>query len=383
MEVLSLTECRGGSHRIKSTVQNPSCQQPSHLPAFFDNSLGMVSKIYIISLPRRNDRHIQMDLLKDALHLDWTYRDACEANASAFMSRPMLEDDVIPVFDWPRDMEDMVYSREKLQPFGADLWTLPSSHSLSDLAAYAEIADPYVFTHKGIAPSAQQASAVSDIPPLACTSGNDIFAPFSPNLPLYRHLTAAKVACWYSHLQTIRDIANGEDEAALVLEDDVDIERDAKVRLQALWIALPSDWDIVYLGHCWSNESQFPPLSRISLQLPSGRMARSALHPANTPKCTHAYALSRIGARRIVAHLRHPPFAYSRAIDQALAWLVQSGRLRAFSIVPPVVAQRKIVYSDVTPGLGSAWRDELYNGVFGGIDKQTKLEEPVRNVVTL
>lgn len=269
MEVLSLMECRGGNHRINYTIQNP-CQQPSHLPVFFNNSLGMVSKIYVISLPRRNDRRIQMDLLKDALHLDWTYRDACEANASAvttilrqvhvlrnqFMSRPMSrpmsqpmpKDDVVSVFNWPRDMEDMVYSREKLRPLGADLWTLPSSPSLSDLAAYAEMADPYAFAHKGIASSAQQAPAVFDIPPLACTSENDVFAAFSPNLPLYRHLTAAKVACWYSHLQTIRDIANGEDEAALVLEDDVDIERDVKVRLRALWNALPSDWDIVYLG---------------------------------------------------------------------------------------------------------------------------------------
>ena len=129
------------------------------------------------------------------------------------------------------------------------------------------------------------------------------------------------------------------------------------------------------IGHCWSNESQFPPLSRISLQLPSGLMARSALHPANTPKCTHAYALSRIGARRIVAHLRHPPFAYSRAVDQALAWLVQSGRLRAFSIIPPVAVQRKIAGSDVMPGLGSAWRDELYDGVFGSIDKADQARE--------
>jgi len=73
-------------------------------------------------------------------------------------------------------------------------------------------------------------------------------AAFSPNLPLYRRLTAAKVACWYSHFQTIHEIADGEDDAVLVLEDDVDIERDVKWRLKPLLDALPSDWDIVYLG---------------------------------------------------------------------------------------------------------------------------------------
>src|SRR6266702_348015 len=124
-------------------------------------------------------------------------------------------------------------------------------------------------------------------------------------------------------------------------------------------------------GHCWSDESRFPPLRNISLRLPSGHMASTALHPASAPKCTHAYVLSRTGARRIVAHLRHPPFAYSRAIDQALSWLVQSRRLRVFSIVPPVVVQRKISGSDVMPGLGSAWRSRLYGGVLG-FNEQTK-----------
>ena len=120
------------------------------------------------------------------------------------------------------------------------------------------------------------------------------------------------------------------------------------------------------IGHCWSDESRFPTLRNVSLRLPTGHTTLSGLHPANSPKCTHAYMLSRSGARRVIAHLRHPPFAYSRAIDQALAWLIQSGRLRAFSIVPPVVVQRKIAVSDVMPGLGSAWRDELYDGVLEG-----------------
>ena len=45
--------------------------------------------------------------------------------------------------------------------------------------------------------------------------------------------------------------------------------------------------------------------------------------------------------------------------------------MRAFSIVPPVVMQRKIAVSDDMPGVGSAWRDELYDGVLEGVDKQS------------
>ncbi|KAH9005910.1 hypothetical protein EDB86DRAFT_3070981 [Lactarius hatsudake] len=350
------------SYWVDSSVRNPSYQQLSHALAF--------SKTYVISLPRRADRRVQMDLLKDALHVNWTYMDAVEANTSAvttilrqvYILRSQLEsqlaygnehvqdDATFPVFDWPRDIETVTHSQGPLRPLGADLWTLPPSHDSTDLATHASMERPHASANM---PSAKPVASVGPSP-LACASGNNVSATFLFKPPM-----------------TIRDVADGEHEAVMVLEDDVDIEHDMDKRLQALWGALPRDWDIVYLGHCWSDESRFPPLRNISLRLPSGRMASSALHPASAPKCTHAYVLSRTGARRIVAHLRHPPFAYSRAIDQALSWLVVSRRLRAYSIVPPVVVQRKISGSDVMPGLGSAWRSRLYDGVLGGNEQTT------------
>ena len=90
----------------------------------------------------------------------------------------------------------------------------------------------------------------------------------------------------------------------------------------------------------------------------------TTLHPSTSPKCTHAYALSRTGARRLAVYLRHPPFAYSRAIDQAISWLVESGKLRGYSIVPSIVVQRKVDDSSISSGRGSSWRDNLTRGVF-------------------
>lgn len=152
----------------------------------------------------------------------------------------------ISPFDWPHHLEDTICSRETLQPSGAELWTLYSLDSPTDLIAPVETADPHAFAH----PPSDEPALVSDstVTPLACASGNNVLATFSPDLPLYKRLTAAKVACWYSHFQTIRKIADGNDETALVLEDDIDIERDVKRRLQSLMGALPIDWDILYLG---------------------------------------------------------------------------------------------------------------------------------------
>jgi hypothetical protein len=96
-------------------------------------------------------------------------------------------------------------------------------------------------------------------------------------------------------------------------------------------------------------------------------LTRSHIHPSYSPRCTHAYALSLSGARRLLQHLRYPPFAYSRALDQAFSWLIESGRLRAFSVVPSVIIQRKVLSSDIFSGsgVGSAWREHLEDGVFG------------------
>lgn len=66
-------------------------------------------------------------------------------------------------------------------------------------------------------------------------------------------------------------------------------------------------------------------------------------------------------------HLDYPPFAYSRALDQAYSWLILTGRMNSYSIVPSIVVQRKITASDVDAGgkgLGSEWRESLGDGVF-------------------
>lgn len=128
----------------------------------------------------------------------------------------------------------------------------------------------------------------------------------------------------------------------------------------------------IFEGHCWSNQTHFPAITRAvsaNESLVAGKEPSAlhfpTLHPSYKPKCSHAYALTRSGARRLWLLLRHPPFAYSRAVDQAFAWLVESGRVTSFSIVPPLVVQRKVSASDVLDGLGSGWREGLENGVFG------------------
>jgi GR25 family glycosyltransferase involved in LPS biosynthesis len=88
--------------------------------------------------------------------------------------------------------------------------------------------------------------------PLLCATEDNSVGTYRPDLPEWEYLTPVRIACWYSHLSVIESIANdeslAENDAAIVLEDDVDMERDIHTRLQHVWPQLPNDWDIVFLG---------------------------------------------------------------------------------------------------------------------------------------
>ncbi|KAJ6602370.1 hypothetical protein B0H10DRAFT_1823111 [Mycena sp. CBHHK59/15] len=316
--------------------------------------LPVPSRAYVISLPRRKDRQEQMERLRTQLGLRWSYV-AAEDSASQLVGRILsqvqsireeelkmterpLNTTIKLPFQWPK-------SRVPFELMESEFPTLPPP-----------------------APTALDASE-----PLTCASEDFTLLPYSPSVPEYKILTATRVACWQSHLSVIHRVSahmpHRHGEAALVLEDDVDMELDIRERLLSVWSLLPPDWDIVFLGHCWSNESYHPALessNHTEQTLPSAPpFYLTRLHPSRAPLCTHAYALSPTGARRLHFHLTYRPFAYSRAIDHALAWLVKSNRLKSFSVVPSVVVQRKILDSDVTEGKGSPWKDGLVKGVLG------------------
>ncbi|KAF9561536.1 hypothetical protein CPC08DRAFT_688902 [Agrocybe pediades] len=311
--------------------------------------MDLFDLIYVVSLADRLSRRDDMEKLRHALRLNWQYHDALPANddlvlrISNSVSQIRLQHGYgIPqhqapsVFAWPDDIDKLAKSRKEL-----DLW----SSDFHELLFQEPPRLPY--------------------PPLTCARNNFDITSYSSLLREHFILTPPRIACWHSHLTAIQKIANNNSDrpgVALILEDDVDMEVDIVSQLSQLWPTLPADWDIVFVGHCWSDESLGPPLTSVE-----GTFSASRLFHSTRPKCTHAYALSRVGARRLLLHLRYPLFAYSRAIDQAFAWLVESGRLKGFSVVPSLIIQRKVTPSDVLiGGVGSKWKDSLRNGVFDG-----------------
>ncbi|KAG6854201.1 hypothetical protein C0991_009514 [Blastosporella zonata] len=192
-----------------------------------NDTLGIASEIYVLSIPARTDRRKDMEHLRTTLGLRWTYMEAIDSQ-NAIVGRIVdsvkLIRQIYPansLFTWP---DPRVPINERVEPWDpAFLASLPAH---SDKPVYSQ--------------------------PLVCATQNDTIIPYDPNLPEYKILTTARIACWYSHMTVIHTIANDftlrADDAVIVLEDDVDMERDIQKRLQIVWPFLPSDWDIVYLG---------------------------------------------------------------------------------------------------------------------------------------
>ena len=84
--------------------------------------------------------------------------------------------------------------------------------------------------------------------------------------------------------------------------------------------------------------------------------------------CLHGYALTARGAHRLLSHMLDPWSAFSTAIDLVIPSLlrIQSSRVKSpprlldsFSVVPPLIVQRKDGPSDLQRGNGSKWRGLL------------------------
>lgn len=233
--------------------------QASSAPVADDSPSPMFSDVFVVSLPSRADRRADMERLRNAIPvLNFSYCDATPSDdrristiyehvrhtreAYATSSSPSS------TFAWPDDVSALVHS--PLGHAGADLWT---AAALAETSALSTSARPEKDT-TNLDPRPRAES-------LTCASKNYVSGPpYHLALPPYQLLTHSKIACWYSHVKVLRAIAErheGEStgrEVALILEDDIDVERDVHDRLRNVWDALPEEWDMLFLG-----ELRLPP----------------------------------------------------------------------------------------------------------------------------
>ncbi|KAF7332662.1 hypothetical protein MKEN_00149100 [Mycena kentingensis (nom. inval.)] len=336
--------------------------KPVSLPPPTLNMLPVASRTLIINLERRTDRRESMEVLRAGIDPEsaWTYLPALESRAP-WTVRVLhrireLREAIFATYPSNRWVYDTDGPRKLIElPFS---WPdpMPPHHPHNHSDPFDEVALERDFP-----------SPKDPFPPLTWAEKDYALVPWLPDEPL--HLTRSVVACYRSHVAALEVAAQQTDGApTLIMEDDVDVEVDIRSRLDRVWGALPDDWDMVYLGHCWSEETENAPL-----HVPDSQKSFAAddtyprIHPSNGPLCTHAYIVSPAGAARLLSHLTLPSYAYSRPVDNAIARLVKTGRIKSFTVVPNVVIQmEKRGVSDVNGRVDNTggWIANLANGFF-------------------
>lgn len=226
----------------QSPDQNEGNVLSGDMKAVNEPLLGIASHIYLVSLPQRVDRRRQMEALRtnNNLGLVWTVVDALSPadpvvlrifdwvlfQRSQFTHDSSSETPQLSDFRWPSEINAMSLLRGPFPAAGSELWPTisppNSSYNLSSIQA------------------------------LTCATEDSTLPNYSVDSPDWRILSAPKIACWHSHVSAIqRFVVRNDtflDDVAIVLEDDINMEKDIVDRLTGLHPLLPVGWDILFLG---------------------------------------------------------------------------------------------------------------------------------------
>ena len=159
----------------------------------------------------------------------------------------------------------------------------------------------------------------------------------------HKALNPGEVACSLSHRMVYAEMVKNNWEKVLILEDDVLPIAENLAKLPAALDELPDNWELVYLGYL-KHEKVTPSLkakqffykilSALGLMAWSYKMVTNLLpkpfsrhlKKAGFHDCTHAYAITLAGAKKLLA--AQTPVVY-RA-DDLLSATIMKGELNAF-----------------------------------------------------
>ena len=105
-----------------------------------------------------------------------------------------------------------------------------------------------------------------------------------------RKLKPSEISLSLKHVKIIREVAE-KYEYALVLEDDVILCDNFVEEFLESHNELPDNWDIAWVGTC------------CGLHAPTSEDKR--VYRVNGSRCTHAYAISNIGAKKVLSELKY------------------------------------------------------------------------------
>ncbi|SDA02888.1 BZ3501_MvSof-1269-A2-R1_Chr11g02779 [Microbotryum saponariae] len=312
--------------------------------------------IYVLSLPHRMDRRAEMTRLANALGVKLTFVDAAlkdepfiqwigervaetrelrrRVMAKARKASPASIGGLHIGSDWLTPYLDKKHLKVFPQ-FPSDRKRYPTGNWITHLEALHTAGN-----HTSLKPIDEKFDLAKAL--------NDPLEEFA-----VRQVHEGIISTYWGQTRALKAVVQNGDRAALIMEDDVDVEWDLERLWSRIHRKLPEDWDVTFLGHCWSREYISQSYGHSPMRL------HPHIHASVMPMCLHGWAVSADGAQRLLSTFLDPWSAYSTAVDLVLPTMIRYHRIAAYSIQPPLIIQRKDGPSDLQEGSGSKWRGIL------------------------
>ena len=181
------------------------------------------------------------------------------------------------------------------------------------------------------------------------------------------------IGCWRSHANAWSHIISSGISSALILEDDVDFSVGIRDILEGVSTHLQgvlgnqepygmvdgNSWDMLALGHCHHRlpdpkiypkaarqiqswvDPYAPESDNLSEQFLPGTRSKNirVLAPAKEMRCTHAYAVTRAGAMRLLYGIGGPGRILDRQMDWIMMDMLDQGLLKGYLTLPTIFGQ--------------------------------------------
>lgn len=142
-------------------------------------------------------------------------------------------------------------------------------------------------------------------------------------------LKPGAAGCCLSHKMIYEDILKNNIKTALIMEDDVEFDKDVGKRFYEYYKMVPEDWQMIYFG---GSHRHNPP-----------RMINRHVHKLKKTYTTHCYAIKKVAIPTIMNRLKDETI-FSMPIDMHLAAVQKAIPCYGFK---PHIAWQRADFSDI------------------------------------
>jgi GR25 family glycosyltransferase involved in LPS biosynthesis len=152
----------------------------------------------------------------------------------------------------------------------------------------------------------------------------------------------AALGCAMSHLSVWKTFLKTKQQFCLILEDDVIFEKDfSKEKIKQVVLDTPTDFDILYLG-CFNSPTFVYAMTLLLMNKNTNNTCKSKLvKNTDVALATHAYIISRKGAKKLIKLLDHN-------INNHIDFCIQ--RLNKNNLIKSYTLKNKIIHQTSTDG---------------------------------